>query len=265
MKILKKAVEIGNGAAVYIPKQYAGRQITIILPDTLEDIKRNIMERLYDYMGNIVGVYIFGSYARGESNLLSDIDVLIITREEQKELKYIFSDMDARVSTLENLKKSIENIPAISIPIIKESKTVLNPVLIEELRKSKINYARFNWNFEDIEDMLKTIKTFINADKEEISISFIYSLFMRARLCYMIDSLLKGFSFTNVDFRRELIRRGLKKNKYDEYSEIYRKIRDDEKVEGNIDLKEISKFINIVSHYLTELKNETKKKIGKRN
>ena len=265
MKLIKKAIEMGNGAAVYVPKEYAGRQVVIILPEGIVEIKRRIIERLEDYMENIVGVYLFGSYARGESHSLSDIDVLIITQNEAKELKHLFTDMDARVSTLEGIRKSIQRLPAISLPIIREAKTLINPVLLEELKKSKINYKNFKWNFDDIKRVIKIIEDFIELDEEDIGLSHIYSLFMRARICYMMDGLLRDRQFSNRGLQKELAKRGLDKGKYEEYYDVYRKVRDDEEVEGKIDKDKITQFINIIRKYASELENESKKKAGKRN
>jgi len=265
MKLIKKAIEIGNGAAVYVPKEYSGRQIVIILPERAEDIKKRVVERLADHLENVVGVYIFGSYARDESHLLSDIDVLVITRNDEKRLKQLFEDIDARIMTLEQIKKSIERFPALILPILKEAKTVINPVLLDELKNSKINYENFKWNFDDIRRVLKIIETFIEADEEDISISHIYSLVMRARVCYMIESLLKSGQFSNLELKTEMVKRGIDEKTYERYYEIYRRIRDDEKVEGKIDKEEILRFISIIKKYTSQLENESKKAARKRN
>jgi len=265
MKIIKKAIAMGNGAAVYIPREFSGRQIAIILPEGIADIKRRIVERLADHLGNIVGVYLFGSYARDESHLLSDVDVLIITKDEDKSLKPLFGDMDVRVTTLEKIKKSIENLPAITLPLLKEAKTIINPVLLDELKNSKINYKNFKWNFDDIGRTLKIIKTFIEVDEEDISISHIYSLIMRARICYIISCLLKNRQFSNAGLQAEMAKRGLNGKTYEKYYGIYRRVRDGEEIEGRIDKAEIMKLISLIARYVSELKNETQKKIGKRD
>ncbi len=265
MRIIKKAVEIGNGAAVYVPKEYSGKQVVIILPEGINEIKRRIIENLADYMENIVGVYLFGSYARGESHSLSDIDVLVITKEEDKKLKSLFEDMDVRVATLEKIKKSIDVLPAITLPILKEAKTIINPILLEDLKNSKINYKNFRWNFDDIRRTIKLIETFVETDEEDIAISHIYSLFMRLRVCYMIYGLLRNKQFSNAGLRKELIERGLDEKKYDSYYEVYRKVRDDEEAEGKINKEEIKYFISIIRKYASELENEAKKAAGKGN
>ncbi|MDO8623323.1 MAG: DUF2080 family transposase-associated protein [archaeon] len=265
MRIIKKVIEIGNGAAVYVPREYSGKQVVIILPEGVNEIKRRIIEKLTDHMEKIVGVYLFGSYARGESHSLSDIDVLIITKEEMKGLKFLFEDMDVRVITLEKLKKSIDSLPAMSLPILKEAKTIINPILLEDLKNSKINYKNFKWNFDDIRRTIKLIETFIETDEEDIAISHIYSLIMRARVCYMIWGLIENKQFSNIGLRSELVKRGLDKRKYDEYYEIYRRVRDGEEVEGKINKEEIMNFISIIKKYALELENESKKAARKGN
>lgn len=261
MRIIKKAIVMGNSAAVYVPKEYSGRQVVITLPEGLEDIKRRVIEALADRMGNIVGVYLFGSYARNESHLLSDIDVLIITKDEDKGLKRLLYDMDARVVTLEKMKKSIENLPAITLPVLKEAKTIINPVLLDELKNSKINYGNFKWNFEDIKRIIRIIESFIDIDEEDISISHIYSLIMRARICYMMGCLLKDRQFSNREFQAEMIKRGLSGKTYERYYDIYGRVRDGEEVEGKIDKEEIVKFINIIKKYASKLENDVKHKV----
>ncbi|MBU2523552.1 MAG: nucleotidyltransferase domain-containing protein [Nanoarchaeota archaeon] len=260
MKIIKKAMAMGNGAAVYIPREYSGRQVVILLPEGINDIKKRIIEKLVDHMENIVGVYLFGSHARDESNLLSDIDVLIITKDEDKSLKKLFDDMDVRVTTLERIKKSIENLPAITLPILKEAKTIINPVLLDELKNSKLNYKNFKWNFEDIKRIIRIIETFIEVDKEDISISHIYSLIMRARVCYMIDCLIKNRQFSNREFQAEMIKRELSVKTYEKYYDIYRRVRDGEEIDGKIDKEEITKLIKLIKKYASELENNVKHK-----
>lgn len=265
MRIIKKAIGMGNGAAVYVPKEYSGRQVVVILPDGIDDIKKRIIEKLSDRMENVVGAYLFGSYARGERHILSDIDLLVITKDKEKGLKQIFDDMDVRVMTLETIKKSIEKFPAMMMPILKEAKTIINPVLLDELKNSKINYKNFKWNFDDIKRIIKIIETFIETDEDDIDISHVYSLIMRARISYMMDCLIKNKQFSNAELENEMIKRGLDKKTYEGYYAIYRKVRDDEIVSGKIDKEKIMHFIGIIKKYASELENESKKKTGKGN
>jgi len=265
MRIIKKAIQIGNGAAVYIPREFSGKQITIIIPEKVQDIKRTVAERLLGYLDNIVGVYLFGSYARGEQGADSDVDILIITKSKSKEIKHLFPDIDTRILTLNQLKKSISTLPALILPILKEAKTIINPELLEEIQKEPIDYKKFKWNFDEIKQTIKTIQAFIDFDEEDISISNLYSLVMRARICYMIQTLIKNIKFSNSGLRAELSKRGLPERKYDEYCSIYRKVRENQELKGKIKKQEIEFFMKIIQKYCLDLENETKKEIKKRN
>lgn len=263
MKIIKKAVEIGNGAAVYVPREYNGREVVVILPENTEDIKRRILTSLIDYMPNILGVYVYGSYARGEQTEDSDIDILIITKNKDESIKKIMKDIDAIVLSYDELNRAIKNMPVFIAPILKEAKVLLNPLLLEELQKIKIDFKKFKWNFDDIKRIVKIIKTFIEIDEEDISASHIYSLIIRIRACYIIECLLKGKDFSNKDVKDLLLKYKLKKEDIDKFFEIYRKIRNDEPAKISIKKEEILPLINILEEYSKKLENETKEKIRK--
>lgn len=271
MKFTKKVVEIGNGAAVYVPREYKGREVIVIVPEGINEIKRNILSRLIEFMPNILGVYLYGSYARGEQGKDSDIDILIIVKEKDKKIKELLNDIDIRVLTLEEIRRSIKNFPFLILPILKESKALLNSSLIEELKNSKFDARKFKWHFEDTRRILKIIKTFIDLDDKDIAPSHIYSLIMRIRVCYMVESLLKDKVFSNKAIKRILLDYGLNEKEYERFYSIYRKIREDKEVEEKIDKQEILRLMKILINYYKKLEEEVqkygkkKKKIRKRN
>jgi len=265
MKIIKKVVRIGNGAAVYVPKEYEGKEIVVVLPEGIDEIRNRILYKLIEYMPNILGVYLYGSYSRGEQNRNSDIDILIITKEKDEKLRAILEDIDLRAIDLESLKKSIKNFPAIIMPILKEAKSFLNPLLLEDLKNYEIDLKKFNWHFQDIKRILKIIETFVEIDDKDISPTHIYSLIMRIRICYMMESLLKNKFFSNKSIKELLKEHGLNEKKINKFLDIYREIREDKEVKTIIEKKEILDLIKIVRDYSEKIKNETKKKITKRN
>lgn len=265
MKLIKKVIGIGNGAAVYVPKEFQGREILVVLPEGINEVRNRILTNLIEFMPNIIGVYIYGSYARNEQEIDSDIDILIITKEKDARIKEALKEMDVRVMILENLKKSIENLPALIMPILKEAKTFLNPQLISDLKNLDINFKKFKWNFDDTKRIIKIIEKFIKIDDEDIASSHIYSLIMRIRVCYMIDSLLNNKLFSNKGVETLLINYGLNKDEIYKFYDIYRKVRDNRDVDSIIKKEEILKLINITKDYLIRIENETKKKIRKRN
>ncbi|MBI2448788.1 nucleotidyltransferase domain-containing protein [Candidatus Pacearchaeota archaeon] len=265
MRLIKQAVEIGNGAAVYVPREYAGKEVEIIIPEGIDEIKKRVLNKLINFMPNVLGIYLYGSYARNEQTKESDIDILILTREKDDKIKYIFEDIDIRVLTLEETNKAIESFPAIIIPILRESISFVNPLLLEELKKRKFDLKKFIWHFDDTKRIIKIIEKFIEINEEEISNSHIYSLIMRIRVLYMIESLIKNKSFNNIDIKKILLNNGLSKRIYNKFYFIYNKIRNNEEPKDKINKNEILILIKIIKKYLGKIENETEKKIRKRN
>lgn len=265
MRIIKKAVEIGNGAAVYVPREYGGREVVVILPEGVEGIKRRVIEGLMDIMDNIVGIYMFGSYAREEQDAGSDIDVLIVVKEKDERIKGALEGIDARVVTLEGIRRAIKENPLLIMPILREAKVILNPILLEELKNSKIDFSKFRWHFDDIRRIIKIIEGFVELDDKDIDISHVYSLIMRIRTCYLMECLIKNKEFSNESVRKIIMREGFSEKEADRLISIYRRIRDGERVKDKIGKEEILKLIGLINKYLKRIESETKKKACKRN
>jgi len=263
MKIIKKAVNIGNGACVYVPREYVGSEVVVILPDSIDDIKKGILNRLIEFMPNILGVYLYGSYVRGEETVDSDVDLLVITKEKDDKIQNVLEDIDVRVVPISDLKKSIKNYPLLIVPILKEAKVLLNPDLLKELKDSKIDFKKFRWNFEDIKRIIKIVEGFVRLDDEDVSPSLIYSLIMRIRVCYLIECLLKNKSFNNKGVEELFLSYGLNENEIKRFFYIYRMVREKEKLIVSIKKEETLNLVNILKIYSKKLEHETKKKIGK--
>lgn len=265
MRVIKKAVQIGNGAAIYVPKEYSGRELVVLLPEGLDEIKKRVLNLLIDYMPNIIGVYLFGSYARGEHEIGSDIDVLVITKEKDDSIKKALAGIDSRVMPLKGVKEAIKNAPLLIMPLIKEAKVLLNPLLIEELKSSKIDFKKFSWNFEDIKRIIKIVHGFTELDDKKSSSSFIYSLIMRFRICYIMECLLKNKRFSNQGVEAVLSEYKFTKEEIKMFFNIYREIRDDSEQDKKINKEYLLRLINALKSYSQKIEHETKKKIEKRN
>ena len=84
---IKKTIKAGNSSAVVLPRAWLNKEVRIelvkktpetILHDVLEILKKNID------LASVIGVYLVGSYARGEAKKRSDIDILIKVRKGKK-------------------------------------------------------------------------------------------------------------------------------------------------------------------------------------
>ncbi|MBS3089221.1 nucleotidyltransferase domain-containing protein [Candidatus Pacearchaeota archaeon] len=265
MRIIRKAVQIGNGAAVYVPREYSGKEIVVLLPEGIEEIKKRVLSKLIDFMPNIIGVYLYGSYARKEEVKESDIDVFVIVNEKDENIKNALKDVDLRIAPIESVRRTIKNYPLLIMPILKEAQTLLNPALLEELKNSKIDLKKFKWSFDEIRRTVKIIEEFVKLDEEDISSSHIYSLMMRARVCSLIECLLENKKFSNEIVKKRLLEKGFDKEDIEKFFYIYREIREDKELKTKIRKKEILRLVTFIKEYSARLENETKKKIRKRN
>ncbi|MBS3151300.1 nucleotidyltransferase domain-containing protein [Candidatus Woesearchaeota archaeon] len=248
-QIKKRVVGFGNGSIVYTPKSWIGREVIIALPKL--SLKEEVLDLLKPYLENIQGIYLYGSYARGEQEQDSDIDVLVIS---DKRFSLEKKGYDINVRSLENLKKILIENPVYSL-IFKEAKTVLNKSLLDNLKKIKLPISKPNFSFilDTTKDVLEINKQLIDIEDDSFdNVAVIYSLVLRLRGLYMVDCVLKNRLYSNKDFKKFVIKKGI--NDFDLLYDIYRCIRDNKRIrKANISKDSITKLYILV-------KNETKKK-----
>lgn len=64
-KIVRKVTTIGNGAHVFIPKEWLGDEVVLVRKPKL-DIKKEILKKIYPHLDKVIAVGLFGSYSRGK-------------------------------------------------------------------------------------------------------------------------------------------------------------------------------------------------------
>ncbi|MEK6825898.1 MAG: nucleotidyltransferase domain-containing protein [Nanoarchaeota archaeon] len=266
MKIIKEAIAMGNGAAVYVPKEYSGRQVLVVVEENIEEIQKRIMSKLIPYLSNIIGVYLYGSYARKEQSIDSDIDVLVVTYTKEEHIKSELKDIDARIITLESIKKTAQNYPLFIIPMLREAVVFSNPLLLEEINKIQVDPRKFDWHLEEIERTIEIIESFLARDRtEKVSATYLVSIVIRLRACYLIQCILRNDKYTHQRFKQMLIKRELKENEIEEAQTLYREIRHKEETSLKVKRDNVQKFLELLKEYLQEIKNEKRKKTQKRN
>src|SRR3989344_5300601 len=100
---VKNVGKWGNSGGILLPKEWIGNQVKIVLINRTDEIKKEVINMLSEYLGDILGVYLTGSYSRGDQDKESDIDIIAITNHIKKEI--ISGKYHISLVTLENLKK----------------------------------------------------------------------------------------------------------------------------------------------------------------
>ncbi len=245
--LIRPTRELGTSAGVLLPKKWLNKQVVVTIHcPSEEEIALSIIKILFEQNLNeeAKGIYLFGSYARGDYDFNSDIDVLVLTQNVNKLIKKENYELllISEKNFLKNLPHSLNY-----LSIIRETKAILNKELIEKYRaeNSKI----------DIKNILKEIESIIkiNAEslitckesKQNIPDGIVYSVVLRLRELYLIKCLLLRKPYRKNDFLKFL-----SEKIYLAYSRVKR----DEKEFDNISFEEIKNLSDLSLKWLKELK-----------
>ena len=200
--IIPPVIKVGNSAGVLVPRNWLNGSAKVELVSKPLDIKKDIFNILEPFLSDIVGIYLIGSHARGEANERSDVDLLVITEKENKNItngKYSII-----LISKDNVERNLdENILPI-LPMLKEAKPILNSKLIEKYKKTELTRKNLNFYIETGKSAMKMNKGFIELANDEgsklLDDDISYSLILRLRSSYIIDCLIKNKKWTNKEF-----------------------------------------------------------------
>ena len=243
-KIVQK---FGNSGHIVLPKEYIGRRIRFITKTkTFNQIKIEILNILTSNIENISGAYLYGSYARNEETLDSDVDIFIISN---KKLKILHEEYNIVSLTEEQIKNTLEKNAVLILPIIKESKTIINPNLIDFYKDHKLTQKNTKTFIEECERILK-----INKHSLELNIgvnSINYSLILRIRGLLILNLMLENKLYTKSKLFSQLGKNFTRKKVQQIYN-TYTKVRDNKKIDKDIITKKDLKILIKINENLLE-------------
>lgn len=254
LELIKNVGSWGNSAGILLPKEWIGNQVKVILLDRTNEIKKEIFNILDNYLDKILGIYLVGSYARGEQNSESDIDILVISDGIKKEIKS--GKYNISIFPIKNLKSTILIQPELILPMISEARVILNPLLLKEF-EVKLDKKSFKKFYKDSIEILKINKEFIQLDKENNktlkSKSVIYSLILRLRGLFFIKCLLNDKKYSKKVFEK-WISSVLTKKEFNECYKVYQ-LEKENKSSKNLNIKietieKLAKFFEKELEYL---------------
>ncbi len=255
MELIKNVSGWGNSAGVLLPKEWKGKEVKIILIDRSSEIKKEVFDMLSDYLGDILGIYLTGSYARGEQEVESDTDIIAISNKTKKEI--VSGKYHVSIATLNGIKNTIKAHPELILPRLNEAKTILNESLLEELKKNKLEKKSFKNFVEDTKRIININKGFLELDKEKseyvISKRTVYSAVLRLRGFLLIKSLLEKKKYSKKLFEKLLLET-LNEDEFERVYSIYKSIRDDEKTKEKVRIETAEKLLEFLKKQLEYFK-----------
>jgi predicted nucleotidyltransferase len=197
-EIIKNTIKVGNSAGVLLPKQWLNSRVKISLESL--NIKQDILDILLqeNLLENVIGIYLAGSYARKEETIESDVDVLVITKDINKNIQN--GKYDLILISKKRLEEQIEDNAFPLIPMIRESIPIINSEFISEYKKTKLTPKNMKFYLETSKSALNVIKEFLNLSEEKISDNIAYSIVLRLREVYIAECLNNNKIPNNRDF-----------------------------------------------------------------
>ena len=247
-RIVRNVKLFGNGAHIFVPKHWEGERVILIKP-VRKSLREEILEIISPYLENIIGVYLYGSYSRNEQREDSDIDIFIITNKKIKIKKKGFEILCIEEK---NIKKSIELERVLMHSIIFEAKPIINEKLLNELReKYKPNLKSFNEFLKSTKNIIKVNKEFLSSEKKEYisGEAVVYSLILRLRGLYIINSLLNKKYYSNKDFKI-WIKNNLPNIDFDSIYENYISSKNNEKIKFKVKLNDLILLLDFLNNQI---------------
>ncbi len=270
-EVVKEVAPFGNGSIVYTPKKWIGQTVRVILEKEPLNIKESTMKLLQPFLEQVKGVFLAGSFARGEQTPDSDIDIIVIAGKKFNLPKS--GRFDFTVIEEETLRKELAGKdPLFVYSALQEAKPVLNEGLLKELREIKIDKRGFKWIIEESESALRVVEAFLRFDKLQKrtkldSTAVVYSMILRLRGIFLIQCLSKNEKYSNKGFKSFLDKKGLPKELVGDFYEIYRAERDERRTKTTVSIKDAEKLYQITKDELKRMKEawkcRRKRKSGK--
>ena len=249
---IKTAIKAGNSSAVILPKAWLNKEIRIelarktpemMLYDTLGILKENHVQ-----LNSVIGIYLTGSYARAEEDETSDIDILVITNNVDKEMINEGAYNILIVSRqLINQKMANDLLPIGQM--IKEAKPLLNSSYLKDT-EVKVTKKNVKWYLDTTKDKLKIIQKYLgNKNIKYVDNKIVYTLILRIRTLEIIKRLIKNKDYFKKDFMRLINRISNGKSAYQGYLNIKNNSEDETKVS----MKEAERLCDYLKEDLRDL------------
>jgi len=256
-KVIRQVTEIGNGAHIFVPKEWLGEEV-ILIRTLKKDPKEETLKVLYPYLDKIIAVFLFGSYARNEQVKGSDMDVFVISN---KKFKVKSNNIDLIIVPEDKIEMAKKINPILFYSMLNEAKQIINPAYLEKLKQEKVNFGYFKEFIEDTKKSINSNKEIIEMDKKlknkEISESVIYSLILRLRGVFIINLLLSNKRYSKKIFKEWIIENS--NIDYDNAYDIYQSVRDDKKPNKKIWMEQGESLLSL----LVKETEKVSKKINK--
>jgi len=252
-QLIRQVSLVGNGAHVFVPKEWIGEDI-ILVRKPKKELNVRILDVLEPYLDKIEGVFLYGSYARGEERNDSDIDLLVITNEKIKIKTEGFEIICLKKNSIE---KALKIEPLIIHSAIDEGKAIVNSGLLNELREKYIpSLKEFEGFLEDTKRIIKINEDFMRDEKENLYFED-NAIVLRLRGLFIIKCLLGKKKYDYSSLKKWV---GNNVKDFDFVYDAYREEKKDKNTKIKIKTEDMINLIEFLKNEIVNLENGKKKK-----
>jgi len=251
--MIKTAFKLGNSAGVLVPLGWKDKKVAIKLIE--KSVSQEIIDILQekDLLKHTLGIYLAGSYARGEETESSDIDVLVVTDYIDKQIK--IRKYEIVLISKDRFAKSIKTSLYLA-SLISEAKVILNDDFLKGY-KNKVRGGLIKKSIEDIKSVMRINDQVVEIDEElgqKVGDETLYSIVLRLRELYLIECLKNNGVSSNKEFVN-LIKRVASEESY----RAYARIKNDLKSKKVISAKEAKGLIEEIKERVRKLEHGKKR------
>ena len=256
---IKKAIRAGNSSAVLLPRAWLNQEVRVeLIKKTPEKILQEVLEILVKQisLNEIIGIYLVGSYARGEESNESDIDALVITNDIDKEMiqEGAYNILIASYQLI-NQKLSGDLLPIGQM--IKEAKPLLNSNYLKTLNV-EVTKKNVKWYLDTTKEKIKMINEYLEKIKKQgknkISDRIAYTLVLRIRTLEIIKKLSENKIYSKKEFVELIEKISGSKNAYEGYCNAKNDLKD----KSVSSIKEAEKLKDYLEKSLVGVKKRVK-------
>lgn len=236
----------GNSGGILLPREWLGKQARIVLIDRTLEIKKEVLAILEPYLEDVIGIYLVGSYARGDQRDDSDIDILVISKETRKLIKS--GKYEIEIMSMKEALSLMQHYPAMIYPKFVDAKPIMNKGLLDEFKGINLAPNAMQRYLNDCKKMMRIDRGLIEKDKRAgnvlRSMSVVYSSILRLRALYMMKQIARRKSYSTDAFEAWAIDGlGISRKEWGELYEIYKAVRGDRRTKVKVPIATAEKLI----------------------
>ena len=216
------------------------------------DLKDIILDAFSPYRQDICGLFLYGSYARGEESDESDIDVLAVC---DKKLPEKLGRISILSDSIEGIKKKIGSDPVGFYSMVNEAVPILNAPMLEELKRVEPDKENLSVFFDWTRRALELSKEYLDSGFGDRPL-VVYLLVRGVRGLFILKCLRRGEAYTARGLQEYVCGKGIAPASFADLLSVYRADKEGIITDKEIPLEALRRLYEIDLEVFRELNRD---------